>query len=180
MFVEPSVSRAKLDRELSNFLQHAKVYRRRGIWLLEYDFPTVLFALAAINLKPYMVVPCGVLLDFSNYDVDPPSVRFVNPATMVPLKANEIPYKFVRQGLNGEPTALVQEWTPDDDRPFLCLQGVREYHDNSGHSGDPWLLHRGSGAGTLMYLLNSLAKYGVEPISQIHVQLVLGINGVPT
>ncbi|WP_306919914.1 putative metal-binding protein [Rhizobium mesoamericanum] len=57
----------------------------------------------------------------------------------------------------GTPPDLIQPNTVTDfiqansleDEPFLCMAGVREYHDNPAHSGDPWLLHRGSGEGRL-------------------------------
>ena len=57
---------------------------------------------------------------------------------------------------------LVQGFT--DDRPFLCLQGVREYQETPAHSGDSWLLYRKSGAGTLAQILEVLAKHGTGSI----------------
>ena len=51
-----------------------------------------------------------------------------------------------------------------EDVPFLCIPGVREYHEHPAHSGDSWLLHKGSGEGTLYFLLNTIYRYGVEPI----------------
>ena len=53
-----------------------------------------------------------------------------------------------------------------DELPFLCLPGVREYHVHPAHTGDDWLLHRDRGEGTLYFLLEKLARYGLEPIQQ--------------
>ena len=59
-----------------------------------------------------------------------------------------------------------------DDLPFLCVAGVKEYHDHPGHSGDPWELHRATGAGRLVRLLGVIAKYALEPVTGFHVNLV--------
>lgn len=58
----------------------------------------------------------------------------------------------------------------DEDLPFLCVAGVREYHENPAHSGDDWELHRTSGAGRLVRILQIISKYGLEPISGFEVQ----------
>jgi hypothetical protein len=57
-----------------------------------------------------------------------------------------------------------------DDYPFICLPGIREYHDNPAHTGDSWLLHRGSGEGSLAFILNNIWKCGVEPLAMFQVQ----------
>ena len=31
---------------------------------------------------------------------------------------------------------------PLTHRPFLCLRGIREYHDHPQHTGDEWLLYK--------------------------------------
>lgn len=162
MIVDPAISRAKLERELNDFLALADVYRRRGILLLEYQCPQVLFAMVAPNAKPALLVPFGVLLDFTDYNLKPPSVKFVNPLTKEPLKRSEIYTPFRRQRPDKQPEDFLQAF--EDERPFVCLQGVREYHDNPAHTGDSWFLHRGTGAGTLVNVLDMLAKYGAEPI----------------
>jgi hypothetical protein len=175
MFVDPAISRAKLERELSEYLAQSDVYRQRGIWLLEYKFPQVLFALVAANAKPSLLVPFGVLLDFSNYDVEPPSVQLVNPLTKARLKRSEVQYPFPRQRPNGQVEELLQAF--EDEKPFICLQGVREYHKNPAHTGDSWFLHRGTGVGKLIYLLDTLSRYGTEPIRSQSGQIQILLNG---
>ena len=59
-----------------------------------------------------------------------------------------------------------------DEIPFLCLAGVREYHDHPAHSGDVWELHRRGGAGRLVRLLEIVDRYGLSPIAGLNVQLV--------
>jgi hypothetical protein len=71
---------------------------------------------------------------------------------------------------------LMQAYGPDDI-PFLCLAGVREYHEHPGHSGDAWELHRTQGAGRLVRLLEVITKYGVEPIADYNISIVLQVSG---
>ncbi len=187
--VDPAVSRAKFDRELAQYRALEDDYLRRGWWLLKAEFPEVFAVFASPQLKPPAVI-FGVTLDFANYDLWPPSVRLVDPFTRVPYKAAEVPMPLLRRTIAEAPEALMSPGpagggrpqlvhdTPllqahrPDDVPFLCLPGVREYHDHPGHSGDPWLNHRTQGEGTLHFLLEKLYQYGVQPISSYGVQLV--------
>ena len=192
-YVEPQVSRAKFDREITEYRMLEREYRQRGWLLLRAEYPQILVALAAPQLTPSAVVT-GVLFDYSNYDVRPPSVRLVNPFTDEPYKANELPTNLKRSVESGLPAIpgfviapgaqakmmmqqpLMQAYGPDDI-PFLCVAGVREYHDHPGHSGDAWELHRRTGAGRLVRLLELITKYGVQPISDYQVNLVPKIAG---
>ena len=79
------------------------------------------------------------------------------------------------------PIPLMQAYG-DDDIPFLCLAGVREYHEHPAHSGDHWLSHRTFGAGRLVRLLEVISKYGLETIHGFEVQMTPKIRfliGVP-
>ena len=74
----------------------------------------------------------------------------------------------------------MQAYGPEEI-PFLCIAGVREYHDHPAHSGDIWELNRQEGAGRLVRLLEIIHRYGIEPIAGFGVQLVpqVGINYGP-
>lgn len=174
MYVDPAVTRAKFDRELLDFERLSATYQRRGIWLLERNFPLVLVAFVALNAKPTPLVPFGALIDFTNYDVAPLSVRFVHVATKQPLKASELP-PFLRLRADRQGEQLIQAF--EDERPFICLRGVREYHDSPAHSGDSWFLHRGSGVGKLAHVVDILARYGSEPVQSARVQMQLIVSG---
>lgn len=183
---DPRVSRTKFDRELAEFQELEADYRVRGWLLLSAAFPAVLVALAAPQLNPPAIVT-GVRFDYTNYDSEPPSVRLVNPFTGVPYLAKELPTALNRVAsgqeldLPGLPPGgrlkmqtvqpLMQFHSPDEV-PFLCLPGVREYHDHPAHSGDPWHLHRATGAGRLVRLLQIIYRYGVQPLSGYNVTLV--------
>lgn len=201
--VHPQVAQAKFDREVTSFRRQADTYRRRGAFLLEVDYPRVLVGFASPSLKPAALI-FAMLADYTDYDLQPPSVRFVDPFTTEPLTAANVPTKMLRTiphapadagqpafslagmaGPDGQPMvwpapgpgagfpmlpgirmveqqALLQDYGPDTV-PFLCLAGVRQYHQHPGHSGDPWELHRLQGAGALVRLVEIVLTYAVEP-----------------
>jgi Predicted metal binding domain len=183
-FVDLSVSRRKFDREIADFHEVRRSYERRGWFLVEAEFPMVFVLLTASQLRPSVLV-VGVLFDYTNYDSWPPSVILVDPFTREPYPAKDLPTALNRAlpsraielpGVPGQlqvqgAQPLMQAQTPDEV-PFLCLAGVREYHNHPGHSGDVWELHRSSGAGRLVRLLEAIHKYGVAPIRGFGVNLV--------
>jgi hypothetical protein len=186
-YVDPQVSRTKFDREIAEYRQVERDYLRRGWLLVKADFPSVLVALAAPQLTPPAIVT-GVAFDYTNYDIQPPSVRLVDPFTAEPYKARALP-TYLKRSVEADRPPIpglqlplgaqakfmaeqpLMQWYGPDDTPFLCLAGVREYHDHPGHSGDAWELHRRSGAGRLVRLLETITKYGVEPILDYQIKL---------
>jgi hypothetical protein len=190
LLVDPAVSRAKFEREVAEYRKLKDDLIRRGWWMLSAEYPEVFVVFANSELKPPAVI-FGALLDFTNYDLWAPSVKLVNPFTREPYKAKELPTALKRRTVHPappefiamarqqgvEPPEMVQEdplmqaHSPDDV-PFLCLPGVREYHDHPAHSGDSWLLHRDRGEGKLYFILEKLYRYGVQPITTYTIQMM--------
>jgi hypothetical protein len=189
---DPRVSRRKFAREIADFRRLAGSFRERGWFLAEAQFPIAVVVMAARNLKPSALVT-GVRFDYSDYDFRPPSVRLIDPYTGVPYPAKEVPI-VLRRRIGVQPIAiaglpegvplpqvfqeqpLLQNYGPDEV-PFVCLAGVREYHDHPGHSGDAWELHRSSGAGRLVRLLEIIDRYGTAPISGFNLSVDVKIIG---
>ena len=130
-------------------------------------------------------------INYTNYDIEPLSVSFIDPFTGDLLQANQVLTNFSKKNgidINGilirQP--LLQFETPEGI-PFLCVPGIREYHNHPFHTGDSWLLHRKSGGeGSLGYLIDKLYDYGISaissfniPISTPRVQLGLDLNKLP-
>ncbi len=190
--VDPAISREKFRREVADFRRLAGDYRARGWFLAEAHFPRVVVVMAAPQLEPASVIT-GVEFDYTDYDVQPPSVRLVHPFTGVPYTLAQLPISLRRQArpelpaevraffeqggaqLAGEQN-LMQGYGPDDI-PFMCVAGVREYHDHPGHSGDPWELHSASGAGRLVRLLDVIDRYGIKPLAGFNIRLETRITG---
>lgn len=178
--VDPAVSRAKFAREVDGFRALADDHARNGCWLAKAEFPKALVIFGTPKLKP-PAVAFAAAFDFSNYDLWPPSVRLVDPFTQEPYTTKAVPNPLRRripptpdqasQGI--EPVQdIVQGYGPNDI-PFICIPGVREYHDHPGHSGDSWLLHRRLGEGTLHNLVTHLYHYGTEYIVSYRVGLAV-------
>lgn len=181
ILVDPAVSRAKFEQELSAYREIEEERRQHGWFMINAEFPEVFVIFGVPQIKPPPIA-FGALFDFTNYDLWPPSVKLVDPFTKVPYKKRELPVPpLLRKGVAKKhndqqensvpaPQALLQAHT-DDNVPFLCLPGVREYHQHPAHTGDDWFLHRGNGEGTLYFLLEQLYKYGIKPLSAYHMQM---------
>lgn len=182
LLVDPSVSRVKFEREIADYRKIQGELINKGWWMVSCEFPEVFVVFATAQLNPPAVV-FGTVLDFTNYDLWPPSVRLVDPFTRLPYKYKQLPSPLLRgirastqpdsmgQGLVAVTPQPLMVAHGEDEVPFLCLPGVREYHEHPAHTGDSWLLHRGRGEGTLFFLLNHIYRYGVEPIKSYQIQI---------
>lgn len=185
---DPRVSREKFERELDEYNSLGSEYRKRGWLLVRAQFPEIVVALVARSLRPLAIVT-GVKFDYSGYDAVPPSVTLVDPFSEEPYKTKDCPTLLPRvtsstpSPIPGLPQPvlfqrvenLMQSYGPDYV-PFLCLPGVREYHEHPAHSGDSWDLQRPAGAGRFVRLLDIISRLGVEPITDYNVNLVPQIS----
>jgi hypothetical protein len=192
--IDPTVSKAKFEREVADFRHLSGDYAARGWFLVDASFPSVLVLLAAPHVEPPPVVT-GVLFDYTDYDARPPSVQLVNPFTRAPYSFEQLPTQLLRQVEAGPmmsplfqvppgfapPKVMMNQPLMQPDvtggAPFLCVAGVREYHNHPAHSGDSWDLHRTAGAGRLVRILEVLDTYALRPINGYNVQLVPKITG---
>ena len=181
-YVDPSVSRAKFDREIAEYVTLEADYRKRGWFLVKAEWPRAIVILGSRKTTPPTIVT-AVRFDYTNYDAEPPSVRLVDPFSGRLLKSKEIPTRLPRLVFGPEvelpdgnklqqrsAQELMQAHSPEE-LPFLCIAGVREYHDHPGHSGDPWELHRAAGEGRMVRLLEVVSRYGVEPVTGFNINL---------
>jgi hypothetical protein len=93
--VDPAVSKRKFDREVENYRRIEDDYIRRGLWMVKASWPEVFIVFGAPHLKPPAVV-FGAVIDFTNYDFWPPSVRLVDPFTREQYKTRNLPSNLVR------------------------------------------------------------------------------------
>jgi hypothetical protein len=148
--VPKEVSRRKFQRELENWKQNEAIYRQRGWLLVRQQDLTVDIAFASVvrtssSPSPLPVISVCIRLDFSNYDLWPPSVVFIDLFSGQPC----LPHVRALITTPDGPRDLLVNGHPETRLPFLCVPGTREYHAHPQHTGDHWLLHRRMGAGAL-------------------------------
>lgn len=201
--LNPAVARVKFDREVIQFRELADHFRQKGVFLLEADYPTALVLFAAPQLTPPGLV-MAVMFDYSEFDLKPPSIRFVNPFTGIPYTKPQLPTEMPRAvevplpegfpvpapppgaGADARPIMITHQpliQVHEGGVPFLCVPGVREFHEHPGHTGQSWELERPTGAGGLVRLVEMIHKYAIEPIGGWSVnlvpQVVFGISEPP-
>jgi len=168
---DPRITERKVDRELMLWNENAGIYRRRGWLMLSHEgvrFEVAFLTPVVVSAGTALLATACVRFDYSNYDLWPPSVEFIDlrdgsfatPATRAVVPTDE------------GPRDLLVDGHPETHRPFFCFPGTREYHRHPQHSGDSWLLHRGRGAASLVTLCDliwrSMARnvVGVQTVVQ--------------
>jgi hypothetical protein len=198
MLLDPDVSRLKFEREVEKLRIQQSTLESRGIFLLgSTGRPYVDFLLVprhplrvavptaqtgAILLPPgaMMAVEIPSLaarafkarFDLTDYDLQAPSVEFRDFWTDSEL---EYATMFRAQEFEKDRKAhiVLLDRHPQTKKPFLCLRGIREYHEHPQHSGDDWLLYRQQMS--LFSIVMSLWRVSVD---LIHPQLFYQAPGL--
>lgn len=198
--IDPDVSRLKFEQEIGRLIQQTSTLQDRGIYIVgSPTFPIV--DLLYVSRHPTQIVfptiqPSTIILppgaaalaigevpniaarafkarfDLTDYDLRAPSVSFLDPwtneylqyATM--FRAQE--YEQVRKA-----HLVLLDDHPSTHRPFLCLRGIREYHEHPQHSGDEWLLYR-----TEMSLFSLAMSVWRVSVDLIRPKILLQPNGL--
>jgi putative metal binding uncharacterized protein len=83
----------------------------------------------------------GVRIAMDDFDQRAPSVVFCDPITWEGL-----PDGMIHIGNHVDQNGIMSHVTiaahPVFKRPFLCMRGIREYHEHPQHSGDDWMQYR--------------------------------------
>src|SRR5258706_4459040 len=104
----------------------------------------------------------------------------VHPIALEKVKTRQLPHDFRTRVQRvmvppGQIMEIPDQWLAvsfdENNPPFICLQGVREYHKHPAHNGDSWWLHRKGGKGTLSYIVEQLARFGIDGIRGVQIQL---------
>jgi hypothetical protein len=191
-FTDLSVTRKKFALQAQSFLKRAADYRKEGIICVSLEFPVFEFVFLAkassftvpINLQhpngqfesgqinihreiPFYLF--SIRLDYSNFDTQPPSLRFIEPFTSQLTKAlGTVP--IITPGQQNKNSIIDKKFETQNqslliDDPegklFICLRGLREYHEHPQHNGDSWYLYRLKGKGDVLTILDQLQVYAV-------------------
>lgn len=165
--IDPDVSRLKFEREIDRLTAQRSTLQSRGIFLVgSPTYPTVeLLFIPRHSLKMVLpakqsgsiILPQGAMVaaelpslsarsfkahfDLTDYDLRAPSLEFRDLWT-----DSVLPYDTMFRALEYEKDrkahVVLLGDHPTTHKPFLCLRGIREYHEHPQHSGDDWLLYR--------------------------------------
>lgn len=195
MRIDPAVNRAKFDAELRKLRNQRVALERRGIFALaDSSFPYINVYYAQrgptyllLPPPPNATVPAGSMMatqlpalaatgfkarfDLTDYDLIAPSLDFFELGTDKPLEFATMFRALEFEEVRGAHPVLLPAH-PKTGRPFLCLRGIREYHEHPQHSGDDWLLYRDQ---TSLFSL-VLAVWRVT-VDLVRPQLAISQNG---
>jgi hypothetical protein len=79
--------------------------------------------------------------DLSDFDLRAPSLEFRDAWTNTPLNFGTM-FRALEYEKQRQAHVVLLDDHPSTHKPFLCIRGVREYHEHPQHSGDEWLLYR--------------------------------------
>lgn len=199
--IDPKVSRRKFSREVDRLTQQQPALQSRGIFLVgSPTFPIVelvfvprtplKLAFQAQMAGP-IVLPAGAVamavaevpslaarafrarFDLTDYDLRAPSLEFWDHWANTPL-----PYETMFRAVEYEKQRRAHNVLlgdhPVTHKPFLCLRGIREYHEHPQHSGDEWLLYRNEMG--LFSAIMALWRVAIDIIAPILVPQPNGIQ----
>ncbi len=173
MRVDLEVNRRKYDVEVARLCDQGATLRGWGCLVVRTEFPQidVMFvprhAVQVVTHRPRpttgrIILPgppileevpqewpaCsgrafGVRIGLDDYDQRPASLRFMDPFDWTPLPFPSCPQGCFFPVDGGDATSVVLAGYAGLDRPFLCVRGVREYHEHLQHADDEWAAIRG-------------------------------------
>lgn len=195
MLLDPEVERRKFDREAALLAKNTARLQKLGAFVVRAERPEIDVVLvprlplrvlvpvppSGVLITPVVPTfqmleiaglsgrPFGVRVDLRGYDQTPPSITFRDPASWDIAPFASLP---VGQLVDGpaKAMAVVLDGHPVLRRPFLCLRGVREYHEHPQHDGDDWAMYRAS---TNVYVL--LERLARITLTSVRPQFVVGI-----
>ena len=188
-FVDPEVTKIKFNNELQEFKQIEDEYRKKGVICFKVNSLSIYLLFAIPNIIPQPIA-FAVIIDYTNWDVEPPSIKFIDPFTEKVLTREEIRINFFQvkdkntirmlpNGQIGEPDLLQGG---NDIVPFFCIPGVREYHKHPAHSGDSWMLYRTKEEGRLCVLIGQLYSHSIAQSSgyAVNMEIKASVTGINT
>ncbi len=78
------------------------------------------------------------------------------------------------QQIQIQPTPILMHGL--NDKAFLCIPGIREYHNHPAHTDNPWLNHRTRGEGKLSFILDQLFNHCIPYISGFNMQVTFNLK----
>ena len=198
MKVDPRISQAKYDTELRTLRDQRQVLESRGIFILgDPSFPIIdllyvprhpLVLGVPVQRQGSIALPPGTMIaveipsvamraflarfDLTDYDMQPPSIEFRDPWTRDFLQYATM-FKALEFEQGRKEHVVLLDGHPSTGKPFLCVRGVREYHQHPQHSGDDWMLYRSKI--NLFALVTTLWRVSLD---LVHVRIAPQAGGI--
>jgi len=182
--VDPAVSRLKFDREIAKYTPWRQTISA-GMVDCPSDFPEV-FVISARASRTSSVVlelsstslttplaPVGALGRIRSHG-NRTGQGFSQSAVARP--AADAPGDIMAYLAAAQRLVQLMVAAEPDEIPFLCLPGIREYHENPAHTGDSWLLHRGGRRRHIELGVASALGLWREPIDGYQMNIQVGIR----
>lgn len=179
MLLDPNIEHRKFEREVALLQRNAARLAALGVWILRTKAPNIDAVFvphlpvrvglpSTASPSGILVVPSqklqfklvdipsvsgrafGVRVDLHGYDQRAPSITFHDPWSWEPAPYAALPVGQLVEDPKKPLIVLLDGHPTLGKRPFLCLRGVREYHDHPQHDGDDWAMYR---AATNVYVL---------------------------
>lgn len=181
MLIDSSVEKIKFDAEVSRLRANEERLRGMGVWIAKTSAPHIdllviprhvarfgvpvaspgsIIVPGQVQVQQFDVTslagrPVGLRLDLTGYDVQPPSVAFLDPFEWKPLRYDALPLGMLADD-PAKPQQIVLDQHPATHQPFVCSRGFREYHEHPQHDGDDWMIYRS--ALNILVLVERLAR----------------------
>lgn len=127
--MHPVVAAQLFDEAVGQLAANTVLLADRGWWIAHRDFPTLRLAIVHRATRNIRVFEFG----FDDWNDQPPTLRLVDAETLAELPGNLWPTNGSYWHHSG--------WSGTVGRPgaaFMCMPGIREYHNHSSHTGDLW------------------------------------------
>ena len=98
---------------------------------------------ASVEIPSLAAKAFKAVFDLTDYDLRAPSLEFRSPWTNELLDYATM-FRALEYEKDRKAHLVLLGDHPVTHRPFLCLRGIREYHEHPQHSGDDWLIYRRS------------------------------------
>lgn len=189
MLLDRRVNRIKFEKEVRRVQLQTALLASRGLFVVGVDYPNIdVLVTAELPLRvsfPFNVpgvppvagqIQMGTAdfggasartfiarIGLEDFDLLAPSVQFLDHRTRTLLPDDQLVLGHLI-GENGEAQLVVLRGHQVHKRAFLCVRGIREYHDHPQHTGDDWMLYRGHiGAVDVIDLVWRACVVGVFP-----------------
>jgi hypothetical protein len=171
ILIDPKISRIKFEKEIESLMLIKHILRKKG-WIIEcVEFPIVRVTFLTAKVQP-PIAQVTVELNYANYNILPPSVKFLNPVTFDPIIITGL------QIVDGNSNNIVLQPHPKTKLAFFCMAGVQEYHSHPQHDGDSWDIYRYSEKDSLFYILDKIWLYCISIINSFLIQLQINMSQI--